>query len=111
MVSKIQGGAMNRGLLFAGPPPLPLGGCERKAKQNRLGGRQFPCYIAGRQLIAKSFAWGRTFTKICAGPSVSRSLVLMMKKLLNDGLDLMSPEGRSLMENTPFGGFSAGLHC
>ncbi len=33
-----------------------------------------------------------------------------MKKLLNDGLDLMSPEGHSLMENTPFGGFSAGLH-
>jgi hypothetical protein len=26
----IQGGAMNRGLLFAGPPPPPLGGCERK---------------------------------------------------------------------------------
>jgi hypothetical protein len=24
----IQGGAMNRGLLFAGPPPF--GGCERK---------------------------------------------------------------------------------
>ncbi len=26
----IQGGAMNRGLLVAGPPPPPLGGCERK---------------------------------------------------------------------------------
>jgi hypothetical protein len=26
----IQGGVMNRGLLFACPPPLPLGGCERK---------------------------------------------------------------------------------
>ncbi len=26
----IQGGAMNRGLLFAGLPPPPLGGCERK---------------------------------------------------------------------------------
>jgi hypothetical protein len=26
----IQGGVMNHGLLFAGPPPPPLGGCERK---------------------------------------------------------------------------------
>jgi hypothetical protein len=26
----LQGGAMNRGLLVAGPPPPPLGGCERK---------------------------------------------------------------------------------
>jgi hypothetical protein len=26
----IQGGVMNRGLLFAGPPPPPLGGCEWK---------------------------------------------------------------------------------
>ncbi len=26
----IQGGVMNRGLLVAGPPPPPLGGCELK---------------------------------------------------------------------------------
>jgi hypothetical protein len=26
----VQGGAMNHGLLFAGPPPPPFGGCERK---------------------------------------------------------------------------------
>jgi hypothetical protein len=26
---KVQGGAMNRGLLFAGPLPLLFGGCER----------------------------------------------------------------------------------
>jgi hypothetical protein len=26
----LQGGAMNRGLLFAAPPLLPFGGCERK---------------------------------------------------------------------------------
>jgi hypothetical protein len=25
----LQGGAMNRGMLFAGPWPPPLGGCER----------------------------------------------------------------------------------
>jgi hypothetical protein len=31
---------------------------------------------------------GTDFTKIWAGPSASRSLVLKMKKLLNDGLDL-----------------------
>jgi hypothetical protein len=29
-VGDIQGGAMNRGLLVAGPPPPTLGGCERK---------------------------------------------------------------------------------
>jgi hypothetical protein len=26
----LQGRAMNCGLLFAGPPPPPLGGCKRK---------------------------------------------------------------------------------
>jgi hypothetical protein len=26
----IQNGAMNRGLLFAGPPPPPFGVCEQK---------------------------------------------------------------------------------
>jgi hypothetical protein len=60
---------MNRGLLFAGLPPQPLGGCERKDYKNPLGGRlsdalhigaavggrPLLCYIDGRQLIAKSF--------------------------------------------------------
>jgi hypothetical protein len=30
MYGHIQGGAMNHGLLFAGPLPLPFGGCEQK---------------------------------------------------------------------------------
>ncbi len=93
---------MNHGLLFAGPPPPLLGGCERKDEQNRLGGRpsdtittgaavggpQLRSYIAGRQLIAKIFAWNRRFTKICPAPSTSWSLVLKMQKPVNDGLDL-----------------------
>jgi hypothetical protein len=54
-----------------------------------VGGRQLRCYIAGRQLIAKSFAQDRGFMKICPGPSASWSLVVNTKKLLNDGLDLM----------------------
>ncbi len=78
----IQGGAMNRGLLF-GPPLSPLGGCERKDLQNQLGSRpsdginvgaavgscHFPCSIAGRQLIAKSFARDRCFLKIWPAPA------------------------------------------
>jgi hypothetical protein len=93
---------MNHGLLFAGPLPPPFGDCERKDWRNPLdghpsdtlhmgapeGGRQLRCYIAGRQLTTKSFAWDRHFTKICPSPSTSWSLVLKMKKLLNDGLDL-----------------------
>jgi hypothetical protein len=47
------------------------------------------CYIAGCQLIAKTFARDRPFAKIWAGSSASWSLVLKMKKLLDDGLDLM----------------------
>jgi hypothetical protein len=54
-----------------------------------VGGCQFPCRFAGRQLIAESFVRDRPFTKICMGPSASRSLVLKMKKLLDDSLDLM----------------------
>jgi hypothetical protein len=53
-----------------------------------VGGRQQRSYIAGRQLIAKSFAQNRPFTKICPAPSASWSLILKMKKLLNDSLDL-----------------------
>ncbi len=53
------------------------------------GWGQFPCNIAGHQLIAKNFVRDRPFTKICVGPSASRSHVLKMKKLLDDGLDLM----------------------
>jgi hypothetical protein len=52
------------------------------------GGRQLQRYIAGCQLTAKSFARDRRFTKIFLAPSASWSLVLKMKKLLNDGLDL-----------------------
>ncbi len=94
MLVILQGGAMNRGLLVAGPPPPPLGGCERKDQRNPLGGRpsntlhmgapvgghQQRCYMAGRQLIAKSFARNRPFKKICPAPSASWSLVLKIKK-------------------------------
>ncbi len=60
-----------------------------------MGSHQFPCRFTGRQLIAESFSQDRPFTKICAGPSTSRSLVLKMKKLLDDLLDLMWwPRGR-----------------
>ncbi len=53
-----------------------------------VGSRQLLCYIAGRLLIAASFARDRHFTKICMGPNASMSIVLKMKKFLNDGLDL-----------------------
>jgi hypothetical protein len=46
------------------------------------------CHIAGRQLIAVSFEQDRPFTKIFVDPNASRSLVLKMKKLPDDGLDL-----------------------
>ncbi len=73
---------MNRGLLFMGLPPPPLRGSEQKDYRNPLGSRpsnginvgaavggsQCPCSITGRQLIAKSFAQDRHFTKICLGP-------------------------------------------
>jgi hypothetical protein len=86
-----------------GPPLPPLGGCERKDKRIPLGGRpsdtlhmgvpvggrQLLCYIAGRQLIAKSFVRNRPFMKICLAPSTSWSFIVKMKKLLNDGLNLM----------------------
>jgi hypothetical protein len=89
-VTHIQGGAMNSGLLYAGPPPL--GGCERKDKRILLGGRpsdtlhmgapvggcQLRCYIAGCQLIAKSFAQNRPFMKICPAPCASWSLIVKM---------------------------------
>jgi hypothetical protein len=85
---------MNHGLLFAVPPPPLLGGCERKDEQNRLGGRpsdtiptggavvggrQLRSYIAGRQLIAKSFARNRRFTKICPGPAPVEASFLRCK--------------------------------
>jgi hypothetical protein len=84
---------MNHGMLFAGPPPPLLGGCERKDEQNRLGGcpsdtiptgaavggRQLRSYIAGRQLIAKSFARNRRFTKICLGPAPVEASFLRCK--------------------------------
>jgi hypothetical protein len=53
-----------------------------------VGGRQLQCHITGCQLIAKSFARDRPFKKIRPAPSASWSLVLKMKKLLNDGLNL-----------------------
>jgi hypothetical protein len=54
-----------------------------------MGGHQLQCYIAGHQLVAKSFTRDRRFTKICPAPSDSWSIVLKMKKLLNAGLNLM----------------------
>jgi hypothetical protein len=53
-----------------------------------VGGRQFTYIITGRQLGAKSFARDRPFMKICPSSSAIRSIILKMKKLLNDGLDL-----------------------
>jgi hypothetical protein len=164
MQDNIQGGAMNCGLLFEGlPPPLWV---ERLVKSFRrpskrlytygaaIGSHQLWCYIAGCQLITKSFARVRPFMKICTGPRAIWILVLQMKKLLDNGLDLtwqprgrkkrckrneqwiytadsgfcrrtcqrwhlprafetpcgpLGPEGHSLTENTPFGGFSNGL--
>jgi hypothetical protein len=53
-----------------------------------VGGRQLLCDIASRQHITESFARDRPFTKICMGPSASRTLVLKMKKLRGDGLGL-----------------------
>jgi hypothetical protein len=60
---------MNHGLLFAGSPPPPLGAVSGKQRNPLgghpsdtlhmgapVGGRQLRYYIAGRQLIAKSFA-------------------------------------------------------
>jgi hypothetical protein len=93
---------MNHRLLFAGPPLLPLRAVSGKINKNPLGGhpsntihmgaavggRQLLCNIAGRKLIAESFVRDRPFTKICAGPSASRSLILRVKKLLHEGLDL-----------------------
>ncbi len=38
VVYSIRGGAVIRGLLVAGPPPPPLGGCEWQDEQNLLGG-------------------------------------------------------------------------
>ncbi len=84
---------------FCRPAAAAVGGlwAERLEKSARRpskryltygGSHQLQCYIAGRQLIAKSFARDRPFTKICPAPSASWSLVLKMKKLLNDGLDL-----------------------
>ncbi len=78
----LQGGAMNCGPPFAGPPPLPLGGSERKDQYNQLGGRpsntkhvgaaaggrHLLCDIVAGQLTAKSFARDRCFTNTCPGP-------------------------------------------
>ncbi len=88
---------MNHGLLFAGLPPPSWGAVSGKISGRPsdtvhmgvpVGGHQQRCYIAGRQLIAKSFARNRPFTKICPAPSASWSLLLKIKKLLNDGLNL-----------------------
>ncbi len=97
----VQGGAMNCGLLFAGPPPPPFGAVSGKISKIRwaavlatlymgapVGDRQLRCYVTGCQLTAKRLARDRRFMKICLAPSASWSLVLKMKKLLNDGLDL-----------------------
>jgi hypothetical protein len=43
-VFDLQGGVMNHGLLFAGPPPPPLLGCEQKDQRNPLGGHELQCY-------------------------------------------------------------------
>ncbi len=58
-----------------------------------VGGCQLRCYITGRQLIVKSFAQDRPSTKICLAPSTSWSLVLKIKNLLNDGLNLSDSQG------------------
>jgi hypothetical protein len=57
-------------------------------EEAQVGGRQQRCYIPGCQLIAESFAQNRHFAKICLAPSASWSLLLKMKKLLNDSLNL-----------------------
>ncbi len=94
----VQGGAMNHGLPFAGPPPPALWGLWEERLTNPLGGRlsdginggaavgghQFPCSIAGCQLIAEIFVRDRPFTKVWVGPTTSRSLIPKMKKLLDD---------------------------
>ncbi len=60
-----------------------------------MGSHQFPCSIAGHQLITESFAQDRPFTKISAGASPSRSILFKMKKLLEYCLYLMWwPMGR-----------------
>jgi hypothetical protein len=60
-----------------------------------IGSHQLRCYIAGCQLITKSFARVRPFMKICTGPRAIWILVPKMKKLLDDGLDLTwQPRGR-----------------
>ncbi len=51
----VQGGAMNRGLLFAGPPLPPLGGCERKDWRIPLGGRPSDTLHRGRWWAAVSY--------------------------------------------------------
>jgi hypothetical protein len=55
-----------------------------------MGGRQFPYNITGRQLIAKNFVGRADLYKISAGLSISRSLILQIKKLLDDSEDLTS---------------------
>jgi hypothetical protein len=46
---------MNCGLLFAGPPPPLLGGCERKDDQNLLGGFPSDTIHMGWQWVAVNY--------------------------------------------------------
>ncbi len=69
---------MNCGLIFAVLPLLPLGGCERK-NYNVIS-------LAPNSLL-KALR-GTDLSRRSTRPSASRSLI-KMKKLLDDGLDLM----------------------
>jgi hypothetical protein len=66
----IQGGVVNHGLFFVGPPPSPLGAMSRKISGNQwaaasasvniaagTGGPAVAMEIACRQDTTQSFAW------------------------------------------------------
>ncbi len=88
----IKGGAINCGLLIAGPPPAPLGGCEGQGEQNLLsggpsesvnvgargGGGWWPSIAMNYRLMpthCSELLTGENHLKICVSLIASRSLV------------------------------------
>jgi hypothetical protein len=94
----LQGGAINRGLLFTGLPLPPFGGQDGQYKQNSIG-------VGPSDQVHGGMRWAIPFrhgdrlpethrlelcihSKIAASLSISWSLLIKMKKkLLNDSVD------------------------
>ncbi len=118
----LTGGAINHGLLFAGLPLPPLGGQDGQYKQNSIGGGPSD-QVHGGMRWAIPFCYGDRllethrlelciYSKTASGLSISRNLVIKMKKLLYDSVDrLLYSEGAEKSDPRGISGRSCGFRA